>query len=707
MKNFLTLKNIFWILAIIALIVMLTGSLNAGISGDEPYHYDDSIDNTNYYASFGRDTTAYKHSNYGASVDNIAFAIARVTGFSDDKVAVINIRHLCGTFVGWLGILFAALAAFRLSNRKWLPAIITLILFVFSPRFIGHSFNNLKDPTMASFFMMAIYGMIVFLQDFPKVRWQTILLLVISIGFAIAVRPGGLLLFAYMGLFGFLHFFLIQEGGIFSKQKTKLKKNQVNYHKNKFKRFFLYGIIVFVGAYFFAVIQWPFLIKHPIDNMVNSFKTVSAFPAVLAQLFEGQFYDSADLPKYYLEKWMFMTVPIAVLLGFIIRLVTGWKREDRFWTFMLLFCVLFPLFWIWYTNANVYGGWRHAIFTYPPMVVLAGMGFYSLIERAGKPVAKYILTALPFVLVLHPAIFTFKNHPYEYLYFNELSGGIENAYGKYELDYYFHSMRECDEWVLKNAEKFPDRKTLVASWGGRVDEFIFSKDTVNFQQIFSRYYDRGERNWDYAIFTVSGRGITPALMKNKKAFPPAGTVHTVKVNDIPIGFVLKRLDKNDYYGFNAMNQGLTDSAIACYKRALQADPYNESALEHLADIYLRIGQNDSALELASFWAQNVPDNTSAISLLANVYLQKRDANSAVTVATKMKKMFPREMQGYWLSAYAYLSMGQGQYALNDLKKVIEIRPDFKQAYQLMAQIYQQSGDNATAQQLLQYAAQLQ
>ncbi len=703
MKKLLTLKNSFWLLACITLVVMLLGSLNAGISGDEPEHYRDSIDITNYYASFGKDTTAYKHSNYGATVDNIAYGIARVTGFTDSKVAVMNIRHLCGTFVGWLGILFAALAAWRLSNKKWLPAIITLALFAFSPRFIGHSFNNLKDPTMASFFMMAIYGMIVFLQDFPKVKWQTILVLILSIGFAIAVRPVGLLLFAYIGLFGFLHFFLIQNDGIFLKKTTK---KPANYHKKNFNRFLLCGIIVFIGAYVFAVIQWPFLIKHPIDNMFNSAETVASFPVVLTQLFEGQFYQSADIPKYYLEKWMLMTIPVVVLLGFIIRLITGWKRDDWFWTFMLLFCIVFPLFLIGYRGTNVYGGWRHVIFTYPPMVALAGMGFYSLIEKARKPIIKYVLTALPFILLIHPAIFTFKNHPYEYLYFNELSGGIKNAYGKYELDYYFHSMRECDEWVLQNAEKFPNRKTLVASWGTAIDEILFSKDTVNFRQTFSRYYDRGERDWDYAIFSVAGRGITPALMKNKNAFPPAGTVHTVEVDGVPIGFVLKRIDKNDYYGFMAMKQGLTDSAIVCYRKALQADPYNESALENLADIYMRTSQNDSALELASFWAENVSDNTSALSLLANVYLQKRDANSAVTVATKMKKMFPREIQGYWLSAYAYLNMGQAQYALNDLKKVIEIRPDFKQAYQLMAQIYQQSGDNNTAQQLLQYASQL-
>ena len=702
-------KIVFFAITGITLVVLLIGSFSAGISGDEPYHYDDSVKNTEYYATFGKDTSAYALSNYGATIDNIAYGIARVTGFSDSMKAVINIRHLCGTLVGWFGMLFAALAAFRIANKKWLPAIITFVLFAFSPRFIGHSFNNLKDPTMASFFMMAIYGMIVFLQDFPKIKWRTILLLILSIGFAIAVRPGGLLLFAYVGLFGFLHFFLIQNNGIFAKRSSGLKGKKTvekNYWKEHFSRFFLYGLIVIIGGYLFAVIQWPFLIKHPIDNMISSFKTVSAFPAILAQLFEGQYIQSADMPKYYLEKWMLMTIPFAVLLGFAIRLFTGWKRGDRFWTFMLLFCVMFPLFWIWYTDANVYGGWRHAIFTYPPMVALAGLGFYSLIEKARKPVIKYILTALPFVLLIHPAAFAVKNHPYEYLYFNEFSGGLKNAYGKYEIDYYYHSLRACDEWVLKNADTSANKKTLVACWVARVDGFTLEQDTAHFQVVFSRFYDRGDRDWDYAVFPVGGRGITPAMMKNKNIFPPKNTVFVEKVDGIPVSFVLKREDKNDYYGYVAMRAGLTDSAIYYYRLALQADPYNENALDHLGEIYLQRGMNDSALVLASRWVEGVPDNLSALSLLTNVYLQKRDPNNALMVTSRMKKVAPREVQGYWLSAYAYLNAGQAQFALNDLKKVIELRPDFKQAYLLMAQIYQQSGDSQTARQLQTYASQL-
>ena len=31
------------------------------------------------------------------------------------------------------------------------------------------------------------------------------------------------------------------------------------------------------------------------------------------------------------------------------------------------------------------------------------------------------------------------NHPYEYIYYNQLVGGLNGAYGNYETDYYYVS----------------------------------------------------------------------------------------------------------------------------------------------------------------------------------------------------------------------------------------------------------------------------
>ena len=43
-----------------------------------------------------------------------------------------------------------------------------------------------------------------------------------------------------------------------------------------------------------------------------------------------------------------------------------------------------------------------------------------------------------------------KVHPNETVYFNELEGGVKNAYGNYETDYYMNSIKPCADWLKKN-----------------------------------------------------------------------------------------------------------------------------------------------------------------------------------------------------------------------------------------------------------------
>jgi apolipoprotein N-acyltransferase len=71
-----------------------------------------------------------------------------------------------------------------------------------------------------------------------------------------------------------------------------------------------------------------------------------------------------------------MTIPVAVIVGLILFFILLWKdKKNYFYYFIIFFTFFFPISWIVYSNANVYGGWRHSLFAYPPMVVAAGLGF--------------------------------------------------------------------------------------------------------------------------------------------------------------------------------------------------------------------------------------------------------------------------------------------------------------------------------------------
>ncbi|MDR1561622.1 MAG: hypothetical protein LBS54_00865, partial [Dysgonamonadaceae bacterium] len=383
---FLRYKNDKWFwpflgIAIVALIAILLMSRDAGTSGDEFFHNKHAKDVYNWYASAGKDTTAVtvtEQNNlptYGQVVDNLAYVIYHWTGVDSE----MSIRHLVCSFFGWLAMLFAALIGFRLT-KKWRPAVIILILMFLSPRFLGHSFNNLKDLPFATAMIMGLYYIIAFLQDFPKVKKSTMVMLAVSIGFAIAVRIGGLLLIAFFGLFAAIMFISRYKfSSIWSKPNNKL-----------FGKLFLWGLIIVIGGYILALLLWPYALNKPIENPKFVLSYMSQFATAIRQLFEGSFQWSDMLPWYYTPKFILMTIPVAVIIGFLLYpFVGGWKKENRLETFMLYFAFIFPVFWIVYSNANVYGGWRHAMFAYPPMVVAAGLGFSALADFIQLRITNY------------------------------------------------------------------------------------------------------------------------------------------------------------------------------------------------------------------------------------------------------------------------------------------------------------------------------
>ena len=53
------------------------------------------------------------------------------------------------------------------------------------------------------------------------------------------------------------------------------------------------------------------------------------------------------------------------------------------------------------------------------------------------------------VLFTLPVAHTYRNHPNEYVYFNEFVGGLKNVYGDYETDYYFNSLKSFSFWTSK------------------------------------------------------------------------------------------------------------------------------------------------------------------------------------------------------------------------------------------------------------------
>ena len=362
----------FFALVVLSLFALPILSKKAGNSGDEDgFQIPHGKNVVNYFKTNGVDTTCMTFSNlkyYGSSPD----IVMEYWNQTNKIENISNSRHIFISLYGWIALLFAGLIACLIGG--WRAGVITLLLLFFSPRFLGHSFNNPKDIPFAACVVAAIYFMILFFKQFPKIKIYTLIFLTLFIALAISVRVGGVLLYAYFGLFGLV--FLI-----------------LNYKQNKLKsqiiRLFLWGLGVAVVSYFLGLLLWPYALQSPIKHPLEAFSEMSAFSIGIRQLFEGSLQWSDILPWYYTPKLILMTIPVAVIVGLILFITLLWKDKNNYFNyFIIFFSFFFPIFWIVFTGANVYGGWRHTLFAYPPMVVAAGLGFNLAIEWITQKIMK-------------------------------------------------------------------------------------------------------------------------------------------------------------------------------------------------------------------------------------------------------------------------------------------------------------------------------
>lgn len=729
----------FWLfigLAAVLFFAMPLMSRNAGNSGDEDkFQIPQGRFVMDYYKSDGTDTTCMmdvvnlngKDQNwnlkyYGCSFDVVTEWINQTFGIDD----IARTRHICNSLLGWLIVLFGGLIAYRMGG--WRAGVFAMLLLFFSPRLLGHSFNNPKDIPMAAGVVMSIYYIMMFfrqiapqivqeaagkgkkatakvtylqqafsdkatrnltifliviaspllfktagvvwtvfivalfvvvmmLKNTPKFNPLTLFMLALSLALGVSNRIGALIVVGYMGLWGLL--WLIRYGRYVGGATVG--------------KAIVAAVAVCLAGFFSGLLLWPYAMQNPVHNSIESFRLMSQFDVQLRQLFEGTMVMSSTLPWYYTPKFMLMTIPLAVIIGWLLYPFFGaFTKERRIDSIMIYFCFLFPVFWIVVTGANVYGGWRHSLFTYPPMAVAAGLGFDAFAAWCGKKskkrIVEAVVAAVPFLLLVPPALHTVRNHPYEYVYFNELGGGVKKAFGHYELDYYYHSMREATEWVVANAEPKPDgEKTLVGSWHVESTRYFLRNDSTRFATRFVRWAQRYEYEWDYLVFPITGISGDYLLSPN---FPPKDCVHTVDVDGKPIALVLKRQTKDDYNAVQLMRAGNVDSAVVLFENVLQQMPDNETALSNMANIYLQQGQADKAIDYCNRLLAIDGNNPQANQILVYAYLNSGKQQEAAALLDKIKAK-GQDAFAYSLTARLYAQQGNINGALNEINAMLD------------------------------------
>ncbi|MFY8020406.1 MAG: tetratricopeptide repeat protein [Bacteroidia bacterium] len=690
-------RIIYIILFALAFFFMPMLSQDFGSTWDEKAHNDYSQLAYRYLTTFGADTAALAEPANSAEYIRQAYRfygeqINTVSAFAYNWLGtgVFETRHFINSLYGFLGLVFVSLIAFELAS--WRAAVLALLFMFFNPGWFGNSMNNPTDIPFALGFAFSGLFLIKVLRKMPFPKFSHELWLGLGIGMGIASRVGALLIIAYFGLFL----------AVLWLSKLRSKKENAMKLILPYAKIFL---VVSIVAYIVGILVWPYALNNPITHPYQAYAKASenAFYTNNVELFEGKrMYMLTAAPWYYVVKFLGIGNPLYLILGFIGSILTlPFIRKEKsapFWL-MLIFMSLFPIAYAELSNLNYYNGWRHYLFILSSAVPLAAV-FYDYLLSRNKFIAIGATVVLG-ALFVKPTMWFVQNHPNQYVYFNELTGGLKGAFGTYETDYYSNSCREAAEWIANQHPKdslvigINNEITTAAYWAHQINP------RLNF--VWTRESEEQKQNWDYLIMT--SRTFSQHELLNG-SFPPKGTVYTVMADGVPLAAVVKRENNFMPLGYIALEKNNLDSAIWYFENAVRYADKDEETWRMLGFSLINKGRLDSAEQMLKKAIEIYPENFSAWSNLGIVHFNRRDfakANEAFAKSTQYKE---NVTESWYYSGLAYMNLGDYNSAIKQFEMGVKHSGSIPELYYYLAKCYEYVGSLEKASDTYQMALSL-
>ena len=421
------------VLAVAATAVALTFR-DYGISWDEPVQNTYGLLSLNYYLTLGQDQSSFSFVNlfwYGALFDTLAAALNRVSPFGE-----YDTRHLLGGIVGLVGLAAAWRLGRALGGTR--AGFIATLLLATTPVWYGNSFINPKDIPFAAAMTWAAYFTVRIAQRLPDWRWRDFLGLGIAAGAAMGTRVGGLIALLYLAaaLAMYAAAALLDREGPAEIMRRLL-------------RLVVPTTSATGSALATMYLCWPWAQHAPIARPLEALASFSNFPITLDYPFYGRIVTSTSTPWYYEPGMMAAMLPELTLAALAVALVLGLAAvatRSGTWVARLPYAVLaltvlFPPVYLAIDRAVLFDGMRHLLFVVPPLTVAAALAIDRLWRR-GR-IAGVIAGVLLSITTANQAMLLVQSHPYQYLVFNALVGGVPGAAGRFELDYWGTAFREA------------------------------------------------------------------------------------------------------------------------------------------------------------------------------------------------------------------------------------------------------------------------
>jgi hypothetical protein len=280
-------------------------------------------------------------------------------------------------------------------------------------------------------------------------------------------------------------------------------------------------ILIGITALLVSVLTWPYLGINVIPNLQELLKLRTNFPWEHTVIYQGKELKGTQLPGHYLVTWIAITTPLIILIPALLSPLVIKKRfQSRLFVLFLLTLVINMILYA-IIKPVTYDGLRHFLFLVP---FISALGVMSIIELFKNTRRKLIRTGIT-LLILINIIVIFRQivilHPYQYIFFNSLVGGLQGAYKKYDTEYWGASYSEAINWFKAN----------IAT----DDKKLYGIHIVGIKR-YKVYHASNIKNVPLEIADYIFRFTRRMQQEPKKE----EIIHIVKRNNVPLVFITKK-----------------------------------------------------------------------------------------------------------------------------------------------------------------------
>ena len=677
-------KTLFYALIALYGVLILSTFRQYGITIDEPplVAYGQAV--FDWY--FGADKIAdffVKDESlelYGVLFNLIAYSASQILPFD-----IYDAHHLVNAVVGLIGIVLVYKIGTTLGTSS--TGLLAAVLLLLIPRYYGHAFNNPKDIPFAICYAWSLYHQIRGLSEIPHLSHKRIIFTGLSIGAALGMRVGGLILFAYLGLFWTLAYF-------FYAMRTRIKIAHLKMYAIQL------GCIVGI-AWITMLAFWPRAQQNPLTYPFYALRYFSHFTHHNTTFFDGQIIQSVDVPRYYALQWIAMIVPeihMICLGAGLYYLVCHFKKRTishRHLQWVLIaFAVAFPLAYVVAIRAPLYDGFRHFLFLFPPLAVLCAGG----LERAIRHLSHrfrivYIIPVLLAGLTLYDMI---RLHPNEYVYFNRIyAGGLFKAAQKYQTDYWENTYKQGIAWL--------DRHYVTLSKAGADTGFVSSSKLR---------IGAGSKNAQYMldkaryVFNPVPEHIDVYLSTtrdNRHKLIPGEILHAVERDRVPLFYIIRpdsSYDTDPFFihpgsrykklAWKYIREKNYPGACEAYKNAIQHVPKDPLVHNNIGSVYLKLKEYEKAREHLERALVLAPGYISAYRSLGEAYYALNQYDEALAIYRKLPTHTPGFADIQFNIGTLSLRQLQFESAIEAFEKVLQYKPADHVAHLGLAVAYERS-----------------